>query len=94
MIDEENDRFRCIQKNNSIGMNKRSYLEAVLEGIKAVSTVDVDFRPHNADIGSPRNYPPINDTCNGSTRKKIYVRLLLSIDRRESTVAAMETVMS
>lgn len=94
MIDEENDRFRCVQKNNSIGMNKRSYLEAVLEGIKAVSTVDVDFRPQNADVGSPRNSPPINDTCNGSTRKKIYVRLLLSIDRRESTAAAMETVMS
>lgn len=75
-------------------MNKRSYLEAVLEGIKAVSTVDVDFRPQNADVGSPRNSPPINDTCNGSTRKKIYVRLLLSIDRRESTAAAMETVMS
>ncbi|KAL1320236.1 hypothetical protein AAHE18_14G041900 [Arachis hypogaea] len=29
---------------------------------------------------------------NGSSRKRIYVRLLLSIDRRETTEAAMETV--
>ncbi|XP_050371032.1 N6-mAMP deaminase [Argentina anserina] len=75
------------KKNESIGMTKHSYLEAVLEGIKAVSTVDVDFRPHDSE-----NFPHRNDTCNGSTRKKIYVRLLLSIDRRGTTEAAMETV--
>ncbi|PRQ28501.1 putative adenosine deaminase [Rosa chinensis] len=80
------------KKNDSIGMSKRSYLGAVLEGIKAVSTVDVDFRPHDAVVRIPKNSPPIYDTCNGSTRKKIYVRLLLSIDRRGTTEAAMETV--
>ncbi|CAL9015186.1 unnamed protein product [Prunus brigantina] len=80
------------KKNDSIGMSKRSYLEAVLEGIKAVNTVDVAFRPHNADVGNVKSSSLINDTCNGSTRKEIYVRLLLSIDRRETTEAAMETV--
>lgn len=80
------------KKNDSIGMSKRSYLEAVLEGIKAVNTVDVAFRPHNADVSNVKSSSLINDTCNGSTRKEIYVRLLLSIDRRETTEAAMETV--
>ena len=72
-------------------MTKRSYMEAVMEGLKAVSTVDVAFAPHNVDAGSLRESLPINDACDGK-RKKIYVRLLLSIDRRESTAAAMETV--
>jgi adenosine deaminase len=80
-----------MQKNDSIGMTKRSYMEAVMEGLRAVSTVDVAFVPHNVDAGSLREALPVNDMCNG-TRKKIYVRLLLSIDRRESTAAAMETV--
>ncbi|GMY36920.1 N6-mAMP deaminase [Fagus crenata] len=79
------------KKNDSIGMTKRSYMEAVMEGLRAVSTVDVAFVPHNVDAGSLREALPVNDMCNG-TRKKIYVRLLLSIDRRESTAAAMETV--
>lgn len=80
-----------MQKNDSIGMTKRSYMEAVMEGLRAVSTVDVAFVPHNVDAGNLREALPVNDMCNG-TRKKIYVRLLLSIDRRESTAAAMETV--
>ncbi|XP_004293272.1 PREDICTED: adenosine deaminase-like protein isoform X1 [Fragaria vesca subsp. vesca] len=80
------------KKNESVGMTKHSYLEAVLEGVKAVSTVDVDFRPHDGDVRITGNSPPINATCNGSTRKKIYVRLLLSIDRRGTAEAAMETV--
>lgn len=74
-----------MQNNDSIGMSKRSYLEAVLEGIKAVNAVDVDFCSH-------KNSSLVNHNSSGSTRKKIYVRLLLSIDRRESTEAAMETV--
>ncbi|XP_022716078.1 adenosine deaminase-like protein isoform X2 [Durio zibethinus] len=70
------------KRNDSIGMSKRSYMEAVMEGLKAVSSVDVDYAP----TGLKTN------TFNGTTRKKIYVRFLLSIDRRESTEAAMETV--
>jgi adenosine deaminase len=34
----------------------------------------------------------MNDACDGTKKKKIYVRLLLSIDRRETTEAAIETV--
>ncbi|KAM3706835.1 hypothetical protein ACJW30_03G183700 [Castanea mollissima] len=65
-------------------------MEAVMEGLRAVSTVDVAFAPHNVDAGSLWESLPVNDACDGK-RKKIYVRLLLSIDRRESTAAAMET---
>ncbi|KAL4628426.1 hypothetical protein ACB092_05G237900 [Castanea dentata] len=79
------------KRNDSIGMTKRSYMEAVMEGLRAVSPVDVAFAPHNDDAGSLRESLPINDAGDGK-RKKIYVRLLLSIDRRESTAAAMETV--
>ncbi|KAF3451696.1 hypothetical protein FNV43_RR07792 [Rhamnella rubrinervis] len=78
--------------NDSVGMTKRSYMEAVVEGLKAVGTVDVHFMPHAANAGSFMISQPIRETCNGTTRKKIYVRLLLSIDRRETTEAAMETV--
>ncbi|WRX28043.1 Adenosine deaminase domain - like 3 [Theobroma cacao] len=70
------------KRNDSIGMSKRSYMEAVMEGLKAVSSVDVDYAP----AGLKTN------TFNGTTRKKLYIRFLLSIDRRESTEAAMETV--
>ncbi|KAK9268054.1 hypothetical protein L1049_010493 [Liquidambar formosana] len=80
------------KRNDSIGMSKRSYMEAVVEGLRAVSTVDIAFTPHDLGAGIPANSPPVKDLCNGTTRKKIYVRLLLSIDRRETTAAAMETV--
>lgn len=85
-----------MQKNDSKGMSKHSYIEAVLEGLRAVSSVDVGFIPHSEELKNHSN--PIlsvsatNDKCNKNTRKKIIVRLLLSIDRRETTEAAMETV--
>lgn len=80
--------FHSVQKNDSIGMTKRSYMEAVIKGLRAVTTVDVDFGCHDMESDGS-----INDVCSGSPpRKKIYVRLLLSIDRRESTASAMETV--
>lgn len=83
------------KKNDSLGMSKRSYMEAVLEGLRAVRSVDVAFIPYSEE---PRNLssPLLSDAsekCNGNTRKKIFVRLLFSIDRRETTEAAMETVM-
>ncbi|KAJ7967664.1 Adenosine deaminase-like protein [Quillaja saponaria] len=81
------------KRNDSIGMSKRSYMEAVLKGLKAVSSVDIAFIPYNEDATSLIRSLPTNVECNGATRKKIYVRLLLSIDRRETTTAAMETVM-
>lgn len=92
MIYFQNNGFFFTQKNDSIGMTKRSYMEAVMEGLRAVSAVDVAFPAHNVDAGSPTTNVPVNDVRSGTTRKKIYVRLLLSIDRRESTAAAMETV--
>ncbi|XLU43639.1 hypothetical protein S245_038453, partial [Arachis hypogaea] len=82
------------KKNDSQGMSKRSYVEAVLEGIRSVSSVDVALIPY---IEDPRNlldplHAATNDKCNGNSRKKIFVRLLLSVDRRETTEATMETV--
>lgn len=65
---------------------------AVVEGLRAVSAVDVDFAPHSMGVRHPVNSKNTNDACNGTKRKRIYVRLLLSIDRRETTEAAMETV--
>lgn len=73
-------------------MSKRSYMDAVVEGLRAVSAVDVDFASRSTDVRRPVNIKNMNDACNGARGKKIYVRLLLSIDRRETTEAAMETV--
>nr|GMC83732.1 adenosine deaminase-like protein [Ipomoea batatas] len=79
------------KRNDSKGMSKRSYMEAVLEGLRAVSSVEVDiFR--DSEVECPANAHTLYDTKNGTQRKKIYVRLLLSIDRRETTEAAMEMV--
>ncbi|KAL3627537.1 hypothetical protein CASFOL_028900 [Castilleja foliolosa] len=79
------------KKNESKGMSKHSYIEAVLEGIRSVDSVDVDlFDRPSADISVNSNFEDC--LCNGTGKKKIYVRLLLSIDRRETAEAAMETV--
>ncbi|KAK4258980.1 hypothetical protein QN277_005365 [Acacia crassicarpa] len=80
--------------NSSIGMSKRSYVEAVLKGLRAVSTVDVDFMSDNENSERLVNSlgPTTNHKYNVNTRKRIVVRLLLSIDRRETTEAAKETV--
>ncbi|KAL6546731.1 hypothetical protein OROMI_022452 [Orobanche minor] len=79
------------KRNDSKGMSKRSYVQAVLEGIRSVNSVEVDLidRP-NGDIAVRSHF--VDDLCNGIGKKKIYVRLLLSIDRRETAEAAMETV--
>lgn len=80
--------FVFIQRNDSIGMSKRSYMEAVVEGLRGVTAAEVNFAPNSINVdGSMKTV-----NANGTTRKKIYVRLLLSIDRRETTEAAMETV--
>ncbi|GJY63856.1 adenosine deaminase-like protein [Tanacetum coccineum] len=70
------------KRNDSIGMSKRTYIEAVLEGLSSVSSSSLDISLSSSDP----------EKCATATEKKIYVRLLLSIDRRESTAAAMETV--
>ncbi|CAL0309072.1 unnamed protein product [Lupinus luteus] len=82
------------KRNDSIGMSKRSYIEAVLKGLRSVNSVDVDFVPRSEDSKTFLNPLPsiTEDKCDRDCRKKIFVRLLLSIDRRETTEAAMETV--
>ncbi|VFQ88954.1 unnamed protein product [Cuscuta campestris] len=72
------------KRNDSEGMSKRSYMEAVVEGLRSVSTVEIDiFRGSDVEESHGNGH---------SQRKKIYVRLLLSIDRRETREAAMGTV--
>ncbi|KAK7359749.1 hypothetical protein VNO77_01714 [Canavalia gladiata] len=82
------------KRNDSIGMSKRSYVEAVLKGLRSVTSVDVAFIPNCEDSRSLFHPLPTiaHNKCNGNARKRIFVRLLLSIDRRETTEAAMETV--
>ncbi|OVA10568.1 Adenosine/AMP deaminase domain [Macleaya cordata] len=80
------------KKNAAIGMTKRSYMEAVINGLRSVEAVDVDFIPSKMGQKNSTMNLSTDDMCNGTARKKIYVRLLLSIDRRETTAAAMETV--
>ncbi|XP_074270112.1 N6-mAMP deaminase [Silene latifolia] len=84
--------LRTTPKRNELkGMTKRSYVEAVIEGLRGVCAVDIDFAP--ADIELEKwDATCMNNASNGLTRKKIYVRLLLSIDRRETLEAALETV--
>ncbi|KAF9612036.1 hypothetical protein IFM89_037494 [Coptis chinensis] len=78
------------KENEAKGMTKGSYMEAVINGLKAISTVDVSFLPSYLDQKTSSKTLFRND--NETMRKHIFVRLLLSIDRRESTAAAMETV--
>ncbi|KAK1307927.1 hypothetical protein QJS10_CPA09g01225 [Acorus calamus] len=79
------------KKNEAIGMSKQSYMKAVIAGIKSVETVEVEFIPSDDISKKPVKTPTIVDSFRTNT-KKIYVRLLLSIDRRETTAAAVETV--
>ncbi|KAI3745364.1 hypothetical protein L1987_58475 [Smallanthus sonchifolius] len=71
------------KRNDSIGMSKRSYMEAVVDGLRSVSSSNLDINFSCDDLEKFSKY---------QTKKKIIVRLLLSIDRRESTASAMETV--
>ncbi|KAG9454104.1 hypothetical protein H6P81_007008 [Aristolochia fimbriata] len=80
------------KKNEAIGMTKRSYMEAVIKGLRAVDSVDVSLVPFDEDSITSLVSPSIN-CLEKDKRRKIYVRLLLSIDRRETTEAAMETVL-
>ncbi|KAF7149591.1 hypothetical protein RHSIM_Rhsim02G0110500 [Rhododendron simsii] len=81
------------KKNDLKGMSKQSYMEAVVKGLRDVTTVEVDLAPQDLGIGNPVNSGGSGNLCNGTARKqKIYVRILLSIDRRETTDSAMETV--
>ncbi|KAK6932335.1 Adenosine deaminase domain [Dillenia turbinata] len=80
------------KRNDSIGMTKRGYMEAVLEGLKAVTAVDVHFVSSGFGTENSIINPDIHNTCGGIIRKKIYVGLLLSVHRRDTTATAMDTV--
>ncbi|XP_026663292.2 N6-mAMP deaminase isoform X2 [Phoenix dactylifera] len=80
------------KKNEAKGMTKQSYMKAVIDGLRAVDTVDVALANSDSSTDYCLEPSPINDTQGRIKRKKIYVRLLLSIDRRETTASAMETV--
>ena len=73
-------------------MTKRSYMQAVIDGLRAVDIVEVAFLPSTMNTRNLINSLPNEVTYNQTLRKKIFVRLLLSIDRRETTAAAIETV--
>ncbi|XP_021766909.1 adenosine deaminase-like protein isoform X1 [Chenopodium quinoa] len=80
------------KRNDSRGMSKRSYMEAVIEGLRKVDVFDIDFASTKNGLEEKGKSGQMIDDCVGFSRTKIYVRLLLSIDRRETLAAAMETV--
>ncbi|KAL8268037.1 hypothetical protein R6Q59_001835 [Mikania micrantha] len=71
------------KRNDAIGLSKRSYMEAVVDGLRSVSSNNLEINFSGADLET---------FSKSQTKMRIIVRLLLSIDRRESTASAMETV--
>ncbi|KAJ1292263.1 hypothetical protein BS78_02G378600 [Paspalum vaginatum] len=85
--------IRTTPKNNEAkGMTKRSYMNAVVKGLKQVEAVDVALFDSNFRTNETLNSQPAIELDGDKKKKKIYVRLLLSIDRRETTSAALDTV--
>lgn len=85
--------IRTTPKNNEAkGMTKRSYMNAVVKGLKSVEDVDVILFDSNLRNDEKLSCTHMIDLGGDTKRKKIYVRLLLSIDRRETTSAALDTV--
>jgi adenosine deaminase len=79
-----------MQCNLSLGMTKRSYVEAVINGFKAVETANVIFETRR-DEKVMENFEHDHES-EVDLKSTIHVKLLLSIDRRESTQSAIETV--
>ena len=73
-------------------MTKRSYMNAVIKGLKSVEDVGVVLFDSNLRTDRTLSCIPMGDLAGDTKKKKIYVRLLLSIDRRETTSAALDTV--
>lgn len=73
-------------------MTKRSYMNAVIKGLKTVEAVEVMLFDSNLRTDKTLTCTPMSELGGDTRKKKIYVRLLLSIDRRENTLAALETV--
>ncbi|KAG8079478.1 hypothetical protein GUJ93_ZPchr0007g4897 [Zizania palustris] len=85
--------IRTTPKNNEAkGMTKRSYMNAVIKGLQTVEAAEVVLFDSNLSTDKTLTCTPMSE-LGGDTRKKmICVRLLLSIDRRETTLAALDTV--
>ncbi|EMS53352.1 Adenosine deaminase-like protein [Triticum urartu] len=62
--------------------------DVIMKRLKSVEDVDVVL----FDSNLRNDETPMSDLSGDTKRKKIYVRLLLSIDRRETTSAALDTV--
>ena len=73
-------------------MTKRSYMNAVIKGLKSVEDVDVVLFDSNLRTDGTLSCTPMGDLASDTKKKQIHVRLLLSIDRRETTSAALDTV--
>ncbi|KAL5197925.1 hypothetical protein ABZP36_001437 [Zizania latifolia] len=85
--------IRTTPKNNEAkGMTKRSYMNAVIKGLKTVEAVEVMLFDSNLRTDKTLTSTPMSELGGDTRKKKIYVRLLLSIDRRETTLAALDTV--
>ncbi|CAM0907210.1 unnamed protein product [Alopecurus aequalis] len=85
--------IRTTPKNNEgKGMTKRSYMNAVIKGLKSVEDVDVVLFDSNLRTDGKSSCTFMCDLAGDTKKRKIYVRLLLSIDRRETTSAALDTV--
>jgi adenosine deaminase len=68
-------------------------MNAVIEGLKAVDAVDVVlFDSKSRRTNDTLTCTPTIELDGDTKKKRIYVRLLLSIDRRETTLAALDTV--
>ena len=67
-------------------------MNAVIKGLKAVEDVDVVLFDSNFRTDRTLSSKPMSELDGYTKKKKIYVRLLVSIDRRETTSAALDTV--
>ncbi|XP_074275240.1 N6-mAMP deaminase-like [Silene latifolia] len=83
-----------MRRNEVKGMMKRFYVEAFIDGLgrilEKLCAVDIDLPFADIEL-EKRNAACMNNVCNVLNRKAIYVRLLLSIDRRDTLEGAMET---
>ncbi|VAH42767.1 unnamed protein product [Triticum turgidum subsp. durum] len=66
--------------------------DVIMKSLKSVEDVDVVLFDSNLRNDEKLSSTPMTDLGGDRKRKRIYVRLLLSIDRRETTSAALDTV--
>uniref|UniRef100_M8BXK9 Adenosine deaminase-like protein n=1 Tax=Aegilops tauschii TaxID=37682 RepID=M8BXK9_AEGTA len=66
--------------------------DVIMKSLKSVEDVDVVLFDSNLRNDEKLSCTPMTDLGDDTKRKRIYVRLLLSIDCRETTSAALDTV--